>query len=35
MDLIILIPVIRADNRQHCIQSYYKLLTYCGNEAEL
>jgi hypothetical protein len=35
MNSIILIPVMRAVNRQHCIQSYYKLISYCGNEEEL
>jgi hypothetical protein len=32
MNVIILIPVIRADNRHNYIHSYYKFLSYCGNE---
>jgi len=32
MNVIILISVIRADNRHNYIQSHYKTLSYCGNE---
>lgn len=32
VNTLILMPVIRADNRHNYIQSHYKMLSYCGNE---